>query len=159
MALPTPVAVELAFARADSADATWCLAQYFAELAARFDSGFDPAADPPASAEDMAPPKGAFVIARLGGRPVGCGGLKALDDETGEIKRVWTAPEARGFGVARGMLKMLEEAARGRGLRRLRLDTNRALVEARAFYAKEGYREIPPYNDNPHAHHWFEKAL
>jgi len=152
-------AVAVAIERPDSEAARWCLAQYFAELAARFDAGFDSGADRSASPEELAPPKGAFLIARLDGRPVGCGALKTLDAETGEIKRLWTAPSARGLGVARRVLRRLEEEARRRGFKRLRLDTNRALNEARAFYLKQGYRDIPRYSDNPYAHFWFEKRL
>ena len=83
----------------------------------------------------------------------------ALDKATGEIKRVWTAPSARGMGVARRVLRTLEAAARDMGLRTLRLDTNRALTEAHALYLKEGFREVARFNDNPYAHHWFEKRL
>ena len=142
-----------------SADARHCLDAYFRELAARFEGGFDAAADRSARAEDMSPPSGLFVIARLDGDAVGCGGLKRIGKATGEIKRVWTAPSARGLGVARRVLRTLEGAAREAGLKRLRLDTNRALTEAHALYRREGYREIARFNDNPYADHWFEKRL
>ena len=72
---------------------------------------------------------------------------------------MWTAPSARGLGVARRMLRQLEGAAREAGLTTLRLDTNKALTEAHALYRKEGYREVGRFNDNPYAHHWFEKRL
>ena len=143
----------------DSADAQLCLDAYFCELAARFDGGFDPASDHSARADDMAPPSGLFVVARLDGDAVGCGGLKRVDKTIGEIKRVWTAPSARGIGVARRMLRALEGAACAMGLKALRLDTNRALTEAHALYRKEGFREIARFNDNPYADHWFEKRL
>jgi GNAT superfamily N-acetyltransferase len=141
------------------ADARRCLEAYFRELAARFESGFDADADASASVADMTPPSGLFVIARLDGEAVGCGGFKRVDKATGEIKRVWTAPSARGMGVARRMLRALEAAAREAGVKTLRLDTNRALTEAHALYRSEGYREIARFNDNPYADHWFEKRL
>jgi ribosomal protein S18 acetylase RimI-like enzyme len=72
---------------------------------------------------------------------------------------MWTAPEARGQGVARRVLHELEALARDAGIETLRLDTNRVLVEAQAMYRRAGYREIPRYNDNPYAHHWFERNL
>jgi hypothetical protein len=53
----------------------------------------------------------------------------------------------------------LEALARGAKIETLRLDTNRVLVEAQAMYRGQGYRDIPRYNDNPNAHHWFEKKL
>ncbi len=91
--------------------------------------------------------------------PSGAAGSSSVDEATGEIKRVWTAPSARGLGVARRMLRTLEAAAREKGMKALRLDTNRALTEAHALYRSEGYREVARFNDNPYAHHWFEKRL
>jgi DNA-binding MarR family transcriptional regulator/GNAT superfamily N-acetyltransferase len=151
--------VEVAAEAPVSADARRCLEAYFSELAARFEGGFDVAKHDAARVDDMAPPSGLFVIARLDGDAVGCGGLKRSDKTTGEIKRVWTAPSARGIGVARRVLRTLEAAARGMGLTTLRLDTNRALTEAHALYRKEGFREIARFNDNPYADHWFEKRF
>ncbi len=151
--------VEVAAEAPDSADARRCLDAYFRELEARFEGGFDAATDDSARAEDMTPPSGLFVIARLDGEAVGCGGFKRIDKTTGEIKRVWTTPTARGLGVARRVLRTLEAAAREGGLKTLRLDTNRALTEAHALYRNEGYREIARFSDNPYADHWFEKRL
>jgi DNA-binding MarR family transcriptional regulator/GNAT superfamily N-acetyltransferase len=151
--------VKIAAEAPDTADARLCLSTYFRELEARFETGFDAGADDSARVEDMAPPSGLFVIARLDGDAVGCGGFKRVDKATGEIKRVWTAPSARGLGVARRMLRALEAAAREAGVKTLRLDTNRALTEAHALYRSEGYLEIARFNDNSCAHHWFEKRL
>ena len=62
----------------DPADAraTYCLGEYFAELDARFDTGFDPADSLPADSQDDAPPAGLFLLATLRDEPVGCGALK-----------------------------------------------------------------------------------
>lgn len=152
-------AVTLAVEPPDTPEARACIAAYFAELAERFDQGFDPARSNPAAEQEMRPPAGCLVLARLDGTPVGCGALKRGGRDTGEIKRMWTAPEARGLGIARRVLRMLEAEARARGIRRLRLETNRALTEAQALYRAEGYREVPRFNDEPYAHHWFEKRL
>ncbi len=142
-----------------SAEARACLEAYFRELAERFAEGYDPASDLSAPAEDLAPPSGLFVLARLRGEPVGCGALKRIDAATGKIKRVWTAPPARGLGVARRILHRLEAEAGKMGFAVLRLDTNKALTEAHALYLGEGYREVACFNDNPYAHRWFEKRL
>jgi DNA-binding MarR family transcriptional regulator/GNAT superfamily N-acetyltransferase len=152
-------AIEVSVEPPSSADARWCRDEYFRELAERFETGFDPAQGGAAQDEEMAPPSGWFVVARREGRPVGCGGLKRDDETTGEIKRVWTAPAARGLGVARKILRSLEATARAAGLATLRLDTNKALKEAQTMYRREGYEEIARFNDNPYAHHWFEKRL
>lgn len=144
---------------ADSADAQHCLGAYRAELASRFDGGFDPSKGNNLTIEEMTPPAGHLLLARLDGQPIGCGALKRLSVAEGEVKRVWTSPDARGLGVASKLMDSLEQLARDVGFGIVKLDTNRTLVEAQAMYRKRGYREIAPYNDNPYAHHWFEKAL
>ena len=151
--------VEVSVVAPGIGDARYCLEQYFRELAARFESGFDPAKSNPARDDDMIPPAGYFVLARLDGHPVGCGVLKRKDRTTGEIKRMWTAPAARRRGVARKVLRRLESLARESGLGTLHLETNRTLTEAQSLYRKEGYREVDAFNDEPYAHHWFEKNL
>src|SRR3712207_5432258 len=117
-------AVEVRVEAPDSAAAQWCLEQYFTELAARFDMGFDPARSNSASIAEMTPPAGYFVVAWLNGAPVGCGALKVGSKGIGEVKRMWTAPSARGLGIARRVLRGLETEAHEAGLTRLRLETN-----------------------------------
>ncbi|MBV9201304.1 MAG: MarR family transcriptional regulator, partial [Alphaproteobacteria bacterium] len=134
--------IEIRVVSPQSAAVRRCLAAYFRELAARFESGFNSGEGDPAPEEEMTPPNGFFVVARIDGRAVGCGGLRRIGKRVGEIKRMWTAPEARGQGVARRMLHELEALARDAGIEMLRLDTNRVLVEAQAMYRREGYREI-----------------
>ncbi|HEX2576710.1 MAG TPA: GNAT family N-acetyltransferase [Aquihabitans sp.] len=133
-------------------DAEWCLRRYFAELDQRFSTGFDPNAALPTDAST-------FLVARLDGRLLGCGALKASSGEAVEIKRMWVAPEARGRGVGRVLLEALEARATAAGYRLARLDSNGALSEAIAMYSRNGYVEVPPFNDEPHATHWFEKQL
>ena len=82
-----------------------------------------------------------------------------MHERIGEIKRMWVAPSARGLGLAHRILQATEELARQAGLQKIQLDTNRSLGEARLLYLKNGYTEIPAYNDNPYAHYWFEKSL
>jgi DNA-binding MarR family transcriptional regulator/GNAT superfamily N-acetyltransferase len=142
-----------------SPDGHWCLQQYFDELSRRFDAGFDPARSSVPDAGEMAPPTGLFLIARLRGAPVGCGGLLLHDDEPPEIKRMWVAPASRGLGLGRRLLAELEHHARASGANTVRLDTNRNLAEAIAMYRSSGYEEIPRFNDERYAHHWFEKRL
>jgi DNA-binding MarR family transcriptional regulator/N-acetylglutamate synthase-like GNAT family acetyltransferase len=134
-----------------SADARWCLGHYFADLAARFD--FDPARTLPTGADDL------FLLARFDGQPAGCGVLKALDAKTAEILRMWVDRPHRGLGIAGRLLEGLEAAAAERGHVSVRLYTNRSLAEAKALYRTRGYEEIPRYNDDPFADHWFEKRL
>jgi DNA-binding MarR family transcriptional regulator/GNAT superfamily N-acetyltransferase len=135
-----------------------CLDRYFHELAQRFEAGFDPARSISADAEELTPPRGYFVLATLHGRPAGCGALKC-HEEFAEVKRMWTDPDLRGVGIARRILQQLEEIARDQKIPLLRLETNRTLSEAQAMYRRHGYREVPAFNQEPYAHHWFEKTL
>lgn len=140
-------------------DAKWCFEQYFAELDARFDAGFDPALSIPASDGELVPPAGKLLIARLRGKPVGCGALKLHRNAPAELKRMWIAPTARGLGVGRRLLQELERHAREAGVSVIRLETNRVLTEAIALYRCSGYNEVDAFNDEPYANHWFEKRL
>ncbi|MBV9452570.1 MAG: GNAT family N-acetyltransferase [Rubrobacter sp.] len=76
-----------------------------------------------------------------------------------ELKRMWVDPGSRGLGVGRRLLESLEALARENGVRELHLETNRALKEATELYRRAGYKEVAPFNDEPYAHHRFEKAL
>ena len=140
-------------------DARWCLEQYYADLRERFDAGFDPSRSSVPDPDEMAPPTGLFLVARLRGEPAGCGGLLFHDADPPDIKRMWVAPAVRGLGLGRRILSELEERARAAGATAVRLDTNRNLTEAISMYRSSGYEEIPRYSDEHYAHHWFEKSL
>jgi DNA-binding MarR family transcriptional regulator len=140
-------------------DARWCIQQYFAELAGRFESGFDPELSIPADAHELTPPAGLLLVARRGERPLGCGALKFHAGDPTELKRMWVAPEARGIGLGRRLLRELERHAAEAGATVLHLETNGALSEAIRLYREAGYREVDAFNDEPYAHHWFEKRL
>lgn len=106
------------------------------------------------------PPAGVFLIARADDdAPVGCGGIRMLDADRAEVKHLWVRPEARGTGLGRALLTELEDRARAFGARRVVLDTNESLEAAQRMYRTGGYADIPPYNDNPNATHWFAKDL
>ena len=152
-------AVRVAVEDPSSADARWCLEQYFAELDARFETGFDVSLSISADAHELAPPAGALLIARLQARAVGCGAIKFHPGAPAELKRMWVAPEARGLGLGRRLLQELERLARDEGVAVVRLETNRALSEAIGLYRGHGFQEVPAFNDEPYAHHWFDKRL
>jgi DNA-binding MarR family transcriptional regulator/GNAT superfamily N-acetyltransferase len=139
--------------------ATFCLQSYFTELTARFDDGFDPSLGHAGDVTVFRDPAGLFVVAYLRGEPIGCGGLKFHRDRPADLKRMWVAESARGLGVGRRLLTELERCALDRGASVVRLETNKALGEAINLYRSAGYTEIPSFNDEPYAHHWFEKTL
>jgi DNA-binding MarR family transcriptional regulator len=132
-------------------DARRCLAAYFAELDARSGGGFDAATSRPAHPDLL-------LLAYRGEEAVACGGVTHHDGWS-EVKRVWVAEAARGLGLARRLMAALEADAARHGNPLVRLDTNRHLVEAQELYRSLGYREIPAFNDEVFADHWFEKRL
>ncbi|WP_327292356.1 GNAT family N-acetyltransferase [Streptomyces sp. NBC_01198] len=146
-------------------DAVTLIRRYYAELITRYyrrptdDTEISEViAEEPS--DDLAPPTGMFVVARIDAAPVGCLGVRVLDPDTVELTRMFVAPEARRKGVAGSLIAVAEGIARDTfGARLIRLDTRADLVEARALYARHGYREIERYNTDPYADHWFEKAL
>lgn len=141
----------------DSADARACLDAYAADIDARFPEGYDPATLVPP--HEVSGDAGVLLVAYEEGRPVACGALRTLEPGVGEIKHVWVRPEARRLGLARRLLEGLEQQAAERGFDVVRLDTHAALAEAQAMYRACGYTEIPRYNDDVYASHFFEKRL
>ncbi|MEU0965153.1 helix-turn-helix domain-containing GNAT family N-acetyltransferase [Streptomyces sp. NPDC005917] len=157
--LLTAATVTLDAVDPDHPDARRCLLAYFAELQERFDTGFDPARSLLPDAGELRPPRGLFLVARLHGEPIGCAGVKLPPGAPAEIKRMWVAPHARRLGLARRFLTELEARAAQHGRDTLRLDTNKALTAAITLYRSFGFQEIPAFNDEPYAHHWFEKRI
>jgi ribosomal protein S18 acetylase RimI-like enzyme len=98
-------------------------------------------------------------VARLHADAVGCGALKFHAGEPAEVKRMWVAESARGLGLGRRLLAELERHAAANGVRTLRLETNKSLTAAISLYRSAGFIEVDAFNDEPDAHHWFEKQL
>jgi putative acetyltransferase len=83
------------------------------------------------------------------GKPVGCGALKELARDHGEVKSMRTAPEFRGKGAAKLMLRHILNEARMRGYRRLSLETGSmaAFEPARRLYLNHGFSYCGPFAD------------
>jgi len=157
--LLTAALVEISATDPAHADARACLDAYVADLARLFDDGFDPCRSISAGANELRPPAGLFLVARLRGDAIGCGALRFHGAEPAEVKRMWVADSVRGLGLGRRLLTELERHAAANGVRTLRLETNRNLTAAISLYRSTGYAEVDPFNDEPYAHHWFEKQL
>ena len=95
--------------------------------------------------------QGVLLVARVGGEPVGCGALRRLDPATGEIKRMYVAPSARGGGVGARILDKLERHARALGIRRLLLETGERQVEAVRLYQRAGFTRVPCFGEYANA--------
>lgn len=144
---------------ASGSEARGCLERYFAELRARFEEGFDPGLSIAGDPALFTPPRGAFLVARIDGKAVACGGITLTEDGAAYLKRMWVDAEVRGIGLGRRVLAALERTSAEMGCRAVRLETNRSLSEAIRLYESSGYARVPAFNADPYAHHWFEKRL
>lgn len=152
---PRGAALEVAPAPYDGSVGVALVAELMADLDRRY------AADGPADGdnpemvghhrvrpEQVRPPAGAFLVARLDGEPVGCGAVRRLLDGpayTAEIKRMYTVPAVRRRGVSRALLARLEAEAAALGYRRLQLETGLRQPEAIRLYETAGYLRIPTF--------------
>lgn len=91
------------------------------------------------------PPDGTFVVARIHGIAVGCGGICRFDDTRAELKRMYVEPGSRGLGLGRRLLEALETEARRLGYAAVVLETGDRQPEALGLYASAGYEPIPCY--------------
>src|SRR5262245_47188715 len=121
-----------------------------ADLVERYGGAGD---DNPIADGEFDPPNGGFLVARLDGDPVACGGWRTLaitvdsgtPERVAEIKRMYAVPAARGTGAAGALLRAIEQSAREAGMHRIVLETGGRNPEAIAFYAKQGYGRITNY--------------
>jgi GNAT superfamily N-acetyltransferase len=101
--------------------------------------GLDPA--------DVAPGRGAFLVAYREDKPVGCGAVRLLDPATAELKRMYVEPERRGEGIGRKLVEALEAEARRLGAGRVLLETGTRQTAALALYVRCGFTPIPLYGE------------
>ena len=97
--------------------------------------------------EETAPGRGAFLVAFVGGHPVGCGAVRRLGAGTAELKRMYVDPETRGRGVGHAILNALESEARALDAERLVLEAGDRQLEAMSLYRRCGFRPIPPFGE------------
>ena len=144
--------------RLDGPSGEALLAAFMAEIVPLY-PGWTPDTGPSATADELSPPTGLFLVAYVDDEPVGCGGIKRLSDEAAELKRLYVAPTVRNQSVARALVAALEDAARDAGHQVVRLDTGAEQPAAVHLFRSAGYIEIDDYNANPFASYWFEKRL
>jgi GNAT superfamily N-acetyltransferase len=108
---------------------------------------------------ELAPPHGAYLVVLLEGDPVAGGGLRGMNHQVAEIKRMYVRPDRRARGIGAVLLGGLEEEGVRLGYRAVRLDTGPRQPHALRLYRSAGYQEVPRYNDNPYACFWGEKEL
>jgi GNAT superfamily N-acetyltransferase len=152
--------VEFRPGQVDAGDGGLLIAAFAAEIADMYD-GLDLGAPgmPTAGPQELGPPAGAFLVGYVDGTAVCCGGVKRLPDGACEIKRMYVVPDARRQGVARSLLRALEDTARGLGFTVARMDSGPRQQDAIAFYGREGYAPIGNFNANPIATWFGEKTI
>lgn len=135
--------------RYDSLVAQALVSAALADLGQRYGG---PGDETPVMGDEFVPPQGAFLVAYLDGKAVGCGGWREHGDGVAELKRLYTAPMARRRGVARQMLAAVEESARAHGRKRMILECGLRQPEAITLYQSHGYAPIAHfgyYRDSP----------
>ena len=157
--LITASLVETRIVDPEHPDAKRCLRAYVAELNRRSDIPFDPHNGSTAEPHEVRAPAGGFLVAYLNAEAIGCGAVKHRRGGPSDIKRMWVAESARGLGIGRRLLRELEQLARADGAPVAQLETNGTLVEAITMYRSAGYAEVPAFNEEPFADHWFAKPL
>lgn len=99
---------------------------------------------------DYAPPHGRLLLVTHQTQPAGCVALHQLGPEICEMKRLYVRPQFRGKGLGRDLAKRIITEARQLGYKKLRLDTVEPVMKtAVAMYRQLGFREVPPYRQNP----------
>jgi len=93
-------------------------------------------------------PHGALLLAQINDDTAGCVALRRLDDETGEMKRLYVRPAYRSWGLGKHLIDAAIQAARGAGYTALRLDTLPSMAAAQGLYRKLGFAEIPAYSSS-----------
>ena len=143
----TTITTSIAAAAEDvrSADAVQLIEELSTELAALYETSDGSAGFKP---EDVEVPRAAFVIARIDGYAVGCGALRPLDADAGEVKRMYTRANFRRKGVAQAILAELERLAIDFGYRTIKLQTGPKQLDAAALYELVGYRSIRRFSGN-----------
>lgn len=96
---------------------------------------------------EVSPGRGAFLVVFLNDAPVGCGAIRRIENNAGELKRMYVSPELRGRGIGRALVAALEKEARALGVSRLVLETGVRQAEAQALYARSGFSVIPAYGE------------
>lgn len=151
--------VKIAVEDPASDKARFCIERFADEVGNRGIAGLDASAILRSDPQELAPPRGLFLMATLRGEPIGSAAL-GFDGKSGAmLHRMWVAPTARGLGVGRQLMDEIERKARKHGVTAVRLETNSALPEAIALYRRSGYVEVDAFSHDSPADHWFEKRL
>ncbi len=96
--------------------------------------------------------QGSLFVAWVDGRPLACGAWRRIDDlagrpDTGEVKRMWASPDARGMRLGAAVLATVQSAAREQSITELRLETGEYLTAAVGLYRRFGFEACAPWGE------------
>ena len=94
-------------------------------------------------------PEGALLLAYMESIAIGCAGIRKLDEEVAELKRMYIRGEYRGYRIGVNMLEQCLQKAKELGYKKIRLDTLQSMEKAQSLYRSFGFYEIPSYRYNP----------
>jgi putative acetyltransferase len=94
-------------------------------------------------------PAGALLLVYHKESAIGCAGIRKIDDEIAELKRMYVRGGYRGYGIGVKLMERGLDIARGLGYKKIRLDTLKSMEKAQALYLSFGFYEIPSYRFNP----------
>ncbi len=118
------------------------VAELDADLSVRYGGEGEPVHAPPDLFDG---PGGRMLLATLAAVPVGCAGLRRIDERTAELKRMYVRSHARGRGIARALLAAAEREAERLGYAQIWLETGTMQPEAVALYLTAGYEPVAPF--------------
>ena len=95
------------------------------------------------------PPGGRLLLARWNQEPAGCVAFRPLQHDICEMKRLYVRPAYRGFGVGRALAERIIREAGAAGYTSMRLDSLTSMEPALQLYRRMGFRDVPPYRENP----------
>lgn len=94
-------------------------------------------------------PEGRLYLIYSNGQPAGCIGLRKIDDQNCEMKRLYIRPKHRGKKLGKMLIEKIISDAREIGYSYMLLDTLPFLSSAIGMYKSFGFYEIESYNDSP----------
>ncbi|MBC7652238.1 MAG: GNAT family N-acetyltransferase [Deinococcales bacterium] len=93
------------------------------------------------------PPHGRLMLAFINEKACGIGCLKSINDEIGEIKRMYVDPSFRQIDAGRALLQSLLMAAKVTGYKKVRLDSPKFMEAAHSLYRSFGFKDISVYEE------------
>jgi carbonic anhydrase len=94
-------------------------------------------------------PEGGIILCKAGNKFIGCAGIRKINNNTAELKRMFIKPVYQNQGIGKVLLEKAIELAKKINYSFIRLDTLNYMKPAINLYKQYGFYEIPAYYYNP----------